>query len=646
MLSCTFTRKIKSGEMAYERKQYAIAAVMLEEEYNSSRNKSQKARLAFLAGRSYIKMQEYEQALLWFENALTNDYGDLAGWELGQLYKSLQRYGDAIEVFENLKRKPEWRVESEREILLCRQASQWLQEPAPYTLERMFTSSTFSEYSPVLYDRDFILFASDRPEATGNQSYSWTGNKFSDLFMMPKNGSEVRKFDAVVNTPHNEGTACFTRDYNTIYFTRCSRDDVGDDYCKIMFSRNIKGVWAEAEDLPFTKAGVQYGHPALIENDSILVFTSDLSEPGGKFDLFYSILENDTWSAPEAMPGSINTDGNEKFPTADGDTLYFSSDFLPGMGGLDIFKTWLRQDRTWSPPQNLRWPINSGKDDFGYVIDRSEKLTGDVLERGFFSSNRNEEGKDDLYRYIKRRSDEQVPVIAAEDKPLIRQIFLTGRARERVYTDDNPDLSVKGTPPLSGAYLALYSGNRRIGEWKTREDGIYISEIVSGQKYTLTASAPGYLTTSIDIDAPEWGLKDTSGMKTINQDIVLEKIYYDREIRLSNIYYEFDRWELTPDARLVVDTLAGMLRMNPTVQIVLNAHTDCRGDDDYNLTLSQRRAQSVVDYLVTKGIDINRLEALGYGETLPAISCRCAACTEADHEANRRTTFMVKSAKK
>jgi outer membrane protein OmpA-like peptidoglycan-associated protein len=280
------------------------------------------------------------------------------------------------------------------------------------------------------------------------------------------------------------------------------------------------------------------------------------------------------------------------------------------------------------------------------VIDRSEKPTGDVLERGFFSSNRNEEGKDDLYRYIKRRSGEQVPVIAVEDKPLIRQIFLTGRARERVYTDDNPDLSVKGTPPLSGAYLALYSGNRRIGEWKTREDGIYISEIVSGQKYTLTASAPGYLTTSIDIDAPEWGLKDTSGMKTINQDIVLEKIYYDREIRLSNIYYEFDRWELTPDARLVVDTLAGMLRMNPTVQIVLNAHTDCRGDDDYNLTLSQRRAQSVVDYLVTKGIDINRLEALGYGETLPAISCRCAACTEADHEANRRTTFMVKSAKK
>jgi len=632
--------------MAYERKQYAIASVMLEKEYSTSRNISQKARLAFLTGKSYLKMQEYEQAMVWFENAVKHEYGDVANWELAQLYKALQRYTKAIEIFEILKRKPEWRLESEREILLCRQASQWLEEPAPYTIERMFSSTTASEYSPVIYGRDFILFTSDRSEATGNQVYNWTGNKFSDLFMVPKNGSEVRKFDAVVNTLHNEGAACFTRDFNTIFFTRCSRDDAGDDYCKIMYSKNIKGFWAEAEDLPFSSPGVQYGHPALIENDSILIFSSDLSEPGGKFDLYYSIYEDGNWSAPEAMPRTINSDGNEKFPTADGDTLYFSSDFLPGMGGYDIFKTWLRKDRTWSPPQNLRYPVNSGKDDFGFVVDRTEMLSGDILEKGFFSSNRNEEGKDDLYRYSKRKSVQPVAVIAANDKPVLRRIFLSGRAREKMYTDENPDLPVRRTPPLSGAYVALYSENRRIQEWKTKEDGIYIAEITSGQKYLLTASASGYLTTSLTIESPEWTLEDTSGTKTIYQDIILEKIYYDREIRLSNIYYEFDRWELTPDARLVVDTLAEMLRINPSIQLVLSAHTDCRGDDEYNLALSQRRAQSVVDYLITRGIEGSRLEAVGYGETSPAITCPCTSCTETQHEANRRTTFMIKSLKK
>ncbi len=632
--------------MAFELKQYAIAAVMLEEEYTASRNKSQQARLAFLAGKSYLKMQEYDQAQIWINKAITHDYGDLASWELAQLYKSLEKYVEAIEIFDNLKRKSEWRLESEREILLCRQAFQWLQQPGPYTLERMFTSTTYSEYSPVIYDRDFLLFTSDRSEATGNQNYAWTGNKFSDLFIMPKNGSEVRKFDAVVNTPQNEGTACFTKDFNIIYFTRCQRDNAGDDFCKIMFSKNIQGVWAEAEDLPFTKDGVQYGHPALIENDSILVFTSDLSDPGGKFDLFYSIFEDGSWSAPEAMPRSINTDGNEKFPTADGDTLYFSSDFLPGMGGYDIFKTWLRNDRTWSPPQNLRYPINSGKDDFGYVVDRTEKLSIDAAEVGFFSSNRNDEGKDDLYRFVKRKTDQQVPVIAAKDKPVARQIFLSGRARQKVYTEDNPELGVEGTPPLSEAYVALYSGSRRIQEWKTKQDGIYVAEIAFGEQYVLTASASGFLTASIIIDSPELELTDTSDTRTIYQDIILDKIYYNKEIRLSNVYYEFDRWELTSDARLVVDTLAEMLRINPSIEIALSAHTDCRGDDDYNLTLSQRRAQSVVNYLITKGIDINRLEAVGYGESQPAEPCLCASCTEAQHESNRRTTFMIKSVKK
>jgi outer membrane protein OmpA-like peptidoglycan-associated protein len=511
----------------------------------------------------------------------------------------------------------------------------------------MFTSSTYSEYSPVIYDRDFLIFTSDRPEATGNQNYSWTGSKFSDLFIMPKNGSEVRKFDEIVNTPQNEGTACFAKDFNTIYFTRCHRDNAGDDFCKIMFSKNIQGVWAEAEDLPFTKDRVQYGHPALIENDSILVFTSDLSDPGGKFDLYYSVFEDGSWSAPEAMPRTINTDGNEKFPTSDGDTLYFSSDFLPGMGGYDIFKTWLRSDRTWSPPQNLRYPVNSGKDDFGYVVDRTEKLSSDALEVGFFSSNRNGEGKDDLYRYVKRKTDQQLPAIAGKsNKQVSRRIFLSGRVRQKVYTEGNPDLSLLGTPPLSDAYVALNSGSQRIQEWKTKQDGIYVAEITFGEKYILSASASGFLTASITIDSPELDLTDTSDTKTVYQDIILDKIYYDKEIRLSNVYYEFDRWELTPNARLVVDTLAEMLRINPAIQLVLSAHTDCRGDDDYNLTLSQKRAQSVVDYLITKGIAKSRLEAMGFGETQPAEPCLCVSCTDVQHESNRRTTFMIKSVKK
>lgn len=647
MHSCTFTQKIKNGEMAYERKQYALASELLEEQFQRSQNKSYKARTAFLLGKSNMKMLDYEEALRWFLVAKNENYGDEVTKELGFLYKILERYDDAIATFEDLKKSIERQAEAEREILICKEAIRWKSETSPYTVERIFENSSGSDYSPVIYDGNFIVFSSDRDEATGSTWYNWTGNRFSDLFIMNRNGSEVRKFDSAINSKHNEGTVCFNSDYTTMYFTRCQRDDQGDDFCKIMYSSRLGGLWEEPEDMPFTIGKVQFGHPTLIERDSVLVFTSDMAAPGGNFDLYYAeLFEDGTWSKPEPMPRTINTDGNEKFPTADGDTLYFSSDYLPGMGGYDIFKTYLRPDGKWASPINMKYPINSGADDFGFIIDRNAKLTGDIIEKGFFSSSRKGQGMDDIYRYSKRKIIEEKkdePIIA-DDKKKIIQVFLAGRTFENVFEDDDPNKKWVDKTPLGSTFIQLIDDqNVRIAESSSDSKGIFIFELAEDRKYKIVASKKDYLNKSIEVNTYDLPIGADEKTYTINLEIILDKIYYDKEINISDIFYEYDRWELTPQAIPNLQKLADLMIQNPQINIQLSSHTDCRGDAEYNQILSQRRAQSVVDFLIAKGISETKLYAQGYGKERLIVLCDCLKCTEEEHQANRRTSFTILS---
>ncbi|MBK9254172.1 MAG: OmpA family protein [Saprospiraceae bacterium] len=646
--ACSFTKKIKDGETAYERKQYSIAADLLTDEFSKTDNSTVKARKAFLLGKSYLQLIDYDAALSWFQKSADFNYGPEAYFELGLCQKRLEEYESAIRSFEQYSRLSGNKSLADREIFICGEIIHWQQAESEYKIDRIFENSLVSDYSPVIYENDFLLFSSDRSSASGSDIYKWTGERFSDLFIMLKTGSEVRKFDSNINSDKNEGAACFSKNYEKLFFTRCFSLNNSDEKCKIMYSERDNGFYTNPEVLPFIEDKYNYGHPALIENDSVLIFSTDMGDPGKNFDLYYVVLDEDgTWSFPEPMPGTINSPGNEKFPTAHHDTLYFSSDYLPGLGGLDIFKTYLRKDGTWALPENMKPPVNSGGDDFGFVVDDFARLSGNIKQKGFFSSSRKGVGKDDIYIFTRRpviplKPDTEV-VSDTNKVSSKRSIFLAGKLFEPSYTTpDDPNSEFVTNIPLSGVFIQILDENNiRIAEISTTSRSFFATEIQTEKEYKIIASKPGYFNAVKILNSKATPFNENELDYTYNLDIVLDKIYENKEINLKNIYYDFDKWEIRNEAKPALNELAEILKNNPQINIQLSSHTDCRGEKEYNQILSQKRAQSAVEYLISMGVDSKRLQAKGYGEDNLINLCECSSCTEDQHQENRRTTFKI-----
>jgi outer membrane protein OmpA-like peptidoglycan-associated protein len=643
IISCSFSQKIKDGEMAFERKQYAVALELLEEEYEKTKNEAQKARKAWLLGQSLMKLLEYEDAKSWYNKAIIHGYGVEALASFARVSKLLEDYEGAIDAYQKIGNITGRKQETDRDILLCRQALDYKARAPEYEVERIFENSSVSDYSPVIYDEQYLLFTSERKEVTGKDVYNWTGERFSDIFIMMKNGSDVKRFDSAINTTGNEGTPWFSSDMSTIYFTRCVGNGNGDDFCKLMVSKQDFGLWTEPEELPFIQDKINYGHPTLIENDSVLVFVADIEQPGGTSDLYYTELTEDgMWTVPEKFPSSINSQGNEKFPTGDKDTLYFSSDYLPGMGGYDIFKTFLRKDGTWSVPINMGYPINSGGDDFSFIVDYKAKPKPNVIKQGFFSSSRKGSGKDDIFRfYMKAPPKDILPNTETEIK---RDLFVTVKTFTPQFSiADDPNSPVVGRLPLGQTFIKIIDEvtGVKVAESYTDNNGFFYVEIPMGKKLKIVGAKLEYLNASNTINTENLVFTKDEKSKTINVELVLDKIYTDKEITLNNIYYDYDKWDIKDEAKPTLDLLVKLLNDNPQINIQLSSHTDCRGEEQYNTDLSQKRAQSAIEYLMSKGIPAARLVAKGYGETQLVDTCNCEQCDEAQHQKNRRTTFKV-----
>ncbi len=645
--SCVWKQKIKDGETAYDRKQYAVAITLLEKELEAESNVKIKGRKNYLLANAYSRLLQYRESLQAYKEAAQAGYGPEALAGQARTHKVLEEYSEAVGVYRKLAEQAGKKQEAERDIMLCLQAAEAKKKKTEYQIEKVIENSSVSDYAPVLFEDRFLVFTSERKDATGKDVYKWTGERFTDLFIIPKSGSgaEAQKFDAALNTPDNEGTAWFTKSMQRVYFTRCTGADDEDDHCKLFYSDRINGIWSEPEPLPFMLPGINYGQPTLIENDSVLVFSSDLAEAGGPRDLYYSELFSDgLWSAPEAMPATINSSGNELFPTGDKDTLYFSSDFLPGMGGFDIFKSFLRSDGSWSPAENMGYPINSGADDFSFIVDYNAKPRPRIVQQGFFVSSRDQAGKDDLYRFARLEPVNsplnQDSIARSKQK---KDLFLVVRSYESTYSiADDPNSGLTGKKPLGNTRISLLQdGNAQSTDNGSDPNGFFFMEVSHTGHYTIRVSRPGYLSATLTFHAPEVEFKPSETSLTINKEVVLEKIYPLKEINLQNIYYDFDSWEILEAAKPSLNKLAKILQDNPKIRIQLTSHTDCRGDDAYNLALSQRRAQSAIDYLVSVGIDVSRMEAVGMGETALVERCPCETCTEEQHQSNRRTAFII-----
>ncbi|MFZ1703071.1 MAG: OmpA family protein [Saprospiraceae bacterium] len=642
MTGCSYTKKIKNGETAYELQQYSVAIRLFSEEYKEYSNSIHKARIAFLLGKSYEKTLDYPSALEWYKTAENAGFGPEAKKQAALQLKMMERYSESMIVLKELQQLPEYKVMADREFLICKEAERWKSDPEPYQIEKPLETMGYSHYSPTIYRDKYLVVSSDRPEANGKSIYAWTDQKYSDLFIFTKTGVLVSPFDPLINSKHNEGSVCFTKSYNTVYFTRCQRELPENDDCKIMVSQFFEGAWTEPQTLNFIKEKVQYGHPTLLENDSVLVFSSDLSNPGGTFDLFYSeLMENGIWSDPFPMPKSINSDGNEKFPTADNDTLYFSSDYLPGMGGYDIFKTYLKSDKSWAIPVNLKYPINSGADDFSLIVDKEFMPDENRLSKGYFSSSRSLKGHDEIYSYTqiyKKVDKKDVPKAAEID------YFIAGNTFSEAFENDDPNGQKLEPVILADCHLQLYNDNGiLVDETKSNQKGIFLFKVEANQNYTIKGQKINFLAALTEANTFQLFPKLSETVATRQVDLILAKIFLDKELILNNIYYEFDQWNLTKEAYPTLEVLANMMITNPSIKIQLNSHTDCRGDDEYNLELSQKRAQSVVQFLINKGIDPLRLIAVGFGKTKPYLDCICTQCSEEEHQKNRRTSFTILS---
>jgi outer membrane protein OmpA-like peptidoglycan-associated protein len=446
-----------------------------------------------------------------------------------------------------------------------------------------------------------------------------------------------------INSEHNEGTITFDSSYTEMYFTKCFvKEKKYADNCLIYRSdRDENGEWGEGRLVKIFGDSVTVGHPHLYDDDTKMVFASNISGGQGGKDLYMMERTEKGWGTPRNLGPTINTAGDEMFPFVHSDgTLYFASDGHVGMGGLDMFMA-LPQEGEWKSIDNLQAPINSGYDDYGLIFDEFETLnqSGYYEANGYYVSNRpGGTGADDIYKFTLR-------------KPAYFELVV--EVLKKQYKDPYDPESDYDFIALDKADIILFKINE-VGLLDTVEttisdlEGKAIFSIDPETDYQVLASRDNlssndqfkYLAQRHKVSTKE--IKTYRIKITLTLEIILEPAIPKRAVTVNNIYYNFDRWNIRSDAAQILDNLASLLKENKQYMIEMGSHTDSRGSTSYNERLSQRRADAVIKYLASKGVPRSRLRAKGYGESTLVNDCNDGSdCSEAQHQENRRTTFTI-----
>jgi peptidoglycan-associated lipoprotein len=649
IVGCDASKEIElTGDRAFEQKQYIVATKLLQDELKTCDKKDVKDKTLKVA-QSFDAANKNTDAAKWYQSyyELTNEPAYF--YKFIEKQKATNNYHQCVDdLKEFIKNNPSEKLKAAYEIQQCSDAEQWLISKSMYNLKKVDSINTFrNEYAPVAYEKNKLVFTSDRVAATGEEKYGWTGEKYSDLFISEiKAGKYLRpkKFSAVINTAVHEGTCTFTRNFSAIIFTRCGSENSTDDFCQLYISeRQNDGEWGDAVRLFLFGAEdtlQNIGQPFLTEDGKSLYFSSDNAGGFGGKDLYVCSKNNGGWGKPRNLGATINSNGDDVFPYVRKDgTLFFSSNGHGGMGGLDIFMC-MKNGNKYGQPFNLKSPLNSGADDLGFSFVQFEsKNLADTLQGwGYFSSNRvGGKGGDDIYKFELK-------------KEKVITYWLNGVVSENKYEDEtNPKSKIIDTVFIHKAIVQLYEINKQNGMQHlvdadtTDTSGDYMFQIENNKEYKIIVSKNGYFNKSDNVIAKNLIPKEEESKVFVYKDLRLEKIFKDKQIEIPNIFYDVDKSNIRPDAAAVLDSLVlPILLENPTLQFELGSHTDSRGNDEYNLTLSQKRADAVVDYLISKSIARERLIAKGYGET--QIINRCANgvdCSDEEHQQNRRTTFKV-----
>ncbi len=626
-------QKTERAYAAYEAGSYYDAIDHFKDVYSKTRDKQLKAEMVFMVSECYRLINDPKNAELWYKRAVRSPFPKPeAQYWLADSYKKLGRYPEAIEEFRTYRQLVPGDPRTEQQIRACELAMEWQASPEAYNVEELKdVNSRDSDFGPA-YARDdhgLVWFTSSRDDARGNKEHGATGQSFTDIFetRLDKKGKWSTPVPVdLLNTEFEDGTPSFSPDYTEVFFTRCEAGKRESKGCVIMYSRREGVNWSDPEKIELLADTLVAAHPALSPDGQTLYFVSDMPGGRGGKDLYRTTRTSpgSPWSRPENLGTDINTRGNELFPFVHEDgTLYFASDGHIGMGGLDIFRAVPQGGDAWLV-QNMRAPINSPADDFGITFESG-------AEKGIFSSSRKGRTADDLYTF--------------EMPPLLFSI--TGLVRDE-----------KTGQPVEGAAVQLIASDGANMQTETGAAGDFKFTLRPEVDYIFLASKKGYL------NGKE---KETTRGQDKSRDFMatIQLTPIDRPIELPNIFYDFGKWDLRPESMVSLDRLVETLNDNPNVTIELMSHTDSRDTEEFNLDLSQKRAQSVVDYLIAKGIAADRLTARGYGETNPKVvdqeimenapflrsgatlneqyinSLASEEQKEIAHQINRRTEFRV-----
>jgi peptidoglycan-associated lipoprotein len=632
------TDHLAVANVAFESQEYYKAITLLKKAYSKEKDNANKADIIYKTAECYRFVNDSKQAETWYRKALKLKYPE----NKVQLYyadalKANGKFEEATEEYEKYAQLEPEDPRGKNGAEACALAQKWIDNPSRYVVENeVQLNGKFMDFTPSYASANHkdIYFTSSRNGASGNDIDGWTGQGFTDVFeaTIDNKGkwSKPKPLPATINSVYNEGASVMNADFSEIIFTRCGVKKKVLMGCELYHSKKEGGNWSEPELLPFfvkdegdDSTQVTVGHPALSADGKTLVFASDAKGGKGGRDLWKSTYDEEKkrWSAPTNL-GDLNTQGDEMYPFIHNDgTLYFASNGHIGMGGLDIFMAEAQGD-SWGNVTNMRYPINSNGDDFAIIFEKEQ-------EKGYFTSNREDgKGSDDIYSFL-------LPAL---------KFTLCGTVTD-----------FKTKKAVSEATVSLVGTDGSSLETKTDAEGKYCFDLSPATSYVITAGKKDYYLNKT-------GKTTTVGFeedKDLIHDFELDPI--NRVIDLPNIFYDLGKWDLRPESKVALDGLIETLNDNPTIVIELGSHTDTRASDSYNLSLSQKRAQSVVDYLIENDIAEARLVAKGYGETTPKVLDNAVGefpkgsvindafiaklateeLKEEAHQLNRRTEFKV-----
>ncbi len=620
--------KVNSGDKKYDSYAY-IDAIKTYEKVASKGYKSED--MFKKLGNAYYFNSDFQNAAKWYKElfAMNTSVEPEYYYRYAQSLKSTGEIAEANRYLDefNAKSKNDSRGKLYKEDV--NYMDQIKANSGRYKIEDAGVNSKYSDYGSFVYNNK-LYFASARD--TGNftqRKHKWTGEYFTNIYnadLDPSTGSvsKVNKFKSAINTKFHEASLVFTKDGKTVYFTRNNyiNGKRGKDDNKITLIKLYKAElgkdnkWTNITELPFNSDNYSTAHPALSPDEKTLYFASDMPGSIGQSDLYkVSINSNGGFGTPENLGNTINTEGKETYPYVTSENeIYFSSDGHPGLGGLDVFVANIDNNGKISNIQNVGADVNSPKDDFAYIIDPETR-------RGFFTSNKDGGlGSDDIYKFLETKRLKCIQEL------------------EGIITDAETGVVLPNTK-------VTLLGNDMSAKNSTISDasGKYNFSVECGKMYYVRAEKPEYNTKEVNVTIGTQSgktslpiqLEKSTCKVTVGDDL-------GKCFGIKMIYFDLDKSNIRTEAALDLEKILDVMNNHPTMKLDIRSHTDSRASHQYNEALSDRRAKSTIQWLVKNGVAPNRLTGKGYGETQLVNKCSDGVpCTEAEHQANRRSEFII-----